>query len=206
MVANLATRHAQLILGLREIKRHRDAGGYADAQQPGLPEAAAALLLVMQYLGMDETAPENLGEPLHRLATALLDVTEGRQPAMLTIPRTPGRPPKGAAEANTMGIGARALDALVASGEEIDQAASRVARAIQATGAAGGKSVTAGTVRGWRERLSAVAAGFSTPDRVPEMALRRWKAPLPPEAGETPADHAAYLLRLLRTSPALRWV
>lgn len=201
MRPDLAARHAKLIEGLRELKRHKAAGGYAKSDPPGLEEASAAIALVIGFLRSDETAEERLIDPFYMLATAMVDISEGKRPEMLTVKRAVQGRQKGAAECNLMGVAALALDRLFAAqGGDLDGAATRVARAVHSAKLPGGARCTKETIKGWRARLMEGAGA-----KVPEMALMRWQAPLPPEAGSTPATQAAYLLERIKNSPALRW-
>ena len=130
--------------------------------------------------------------PFLRLNAALTDLTFGRvsnlfKPANKKI----GRPGVGSSRELLQALAARALSELFEAGEDRDQAAGRIARALKAK-RRDMTNVSAATVVNWRERLmQGPGPGAS------EEAVRQYCMPLPDRFGGTPKLRGETLLKAL---------
>jgi hypothetical protein len=130
--------------------------------------------------------------PLMRLQAAIVDLADGRQSDLFVpVIKKAGNPGKGVAYAMLRGLGARALDELVDSGEPVKQASDRVAKAVR-KGRKDMHDVTGETVKNWRERL------MEGPRGAQDDAWKHYREALPPETGSTSKMRGETLLKSLR--------
>lgn len=128
--------------------------------------------------------------PLLRLNGALSDLTVGRVSTLFKPAKKAGRPVSSQREL-LQAIAARALSELIQAGEDRDQAASRIARALKAK-RRDMSDVSATTVVNWRQRLMQGPGPGASED-----AAQQYCMPLPDHFGETPKSRGEALLKKL---------
>jgi hypothetical protein len=187
---------------MRIAKQNQERGAYDPRLPDGMPQILQVLLALHEYLANSvEVTQEQLQSPLMQLLTAIADLADGRAPELFQpAQRAQNHPGMSVAEANLMGIAALAMDQLMRAGHTRSDAAKAVARTIEAAGHSVPHRFSAATVAGWRDRLRE-GPGV----RTPNVALLRFNAPLPAEAGNTPRIRAEWLLKMICVSVALRW-
>ncbi|MGG5886115.1 hypothetical protein ACLF3G_03175 [Falsiroseomonas sp. HC035] len=171
--------------------------------------ATAALVAVCEFLhSMPQVSSRGLHLPLFRLAQALGDLTNGRQPQLLTaVPIGKGRPRQSIAEDWLVAAAALAVEELLATNISRPQAAQKVGQAIAAAGLlpkTQKERSPAVAALGWRDRLREGPGGSA-----PAGALAIWEYHRQglgqAELGSTPADRAARLINMIRKATPLRW-
>jgi hypothetical protein len=130
--------------------------------------------------------------PLLRLNGALSDLAVGRVSDLLKpAKKKAGRRGVSSQREFLQAMGARTLSELVEAGDDLDLAASRVARALQAK-RRDMSDVSAATVVNWRERLR------QGPGRgASEEAVQQYNMSLPDRFGATPRLRGEALLKAL---------
>lgn len=129
--------------------------------------------------------------PLLRLNAALSDLGVGKVATFLKPAKKIGRPSVGSRREILQALAARALSELIEAGDDQDQAASRIVRALKAKRRDMG-DVSAATVVNWRERL------IQGPGRgASEEAVQQYNMSLPDRFDETPRLRGEALLKAL---------
>lgn len=193
---------AMLYGGLIDAARLEKAGlEYPDAPT-GFMATEAALQAVVAFLqSCDGLMQESAVIPLNRLSVALRDLREGRSPPLLAPAPKNGRASTDHRRAMMIGMAARCLDELMESGERPDTSARTVSDALRKGGAVDAEAVTPTKIKNWRARCRegepAISRGAISPD-----AWKHFREPLPPGMGDTPAQRAASLLKVLREASA----
>ncbi len=165
---------------------------------PPLEPVVATIAALHDFLlAHDFIIGERLHLPTVRIAMGLMDIYNGQR-SPLFEPTHTGKSRKRAVQANVSAVAARALSELVNCDIGLKEAAIMVSRAVHKGKLAGYSKCTASTVQNWRARLEEGEGGAT------DIALQRYRAPLPAEAGDDSAARAEYLLNILRTSVVLR--
>jgi hypothetical protein len=126
------------------------------------------------------------------LKAALEDLTVGKGSDLLKPAKKNGRPPDGSQKGLIQATAARALSEFIAAGDDMNQAAGRIARALCAGHRDMGE-VKAQTVVNWRERL------MRGPGRgASKLAVQRFLAPLK-GFPDMPKERGEILLKALAT-------
>lgn len=194
---------AELITALRAIQELKNVGRTDPSLPDGMYSVMQAISAIYNFLQADNIiASKQLAEPIYRLIASIVDLGDGRQPALLTAKAPAHRPGMGVTEANVMAIAARAMDELMRPDAKHrlgrQEAAERVARIVRKSGLAGSEGITWKTVAGWRDRLREGDGG------APASALERWRTPLPSHVEDTPEGRSAYLMAALSDGTGLR--
>ena len=159
----------------------------------GFMAAESAVDAILVYLqGCDGLMQAGAIAPVLRLRSALRDLQEGRQPDLLRPRSRGGRPDTDHRKAAVIGLAARAMTELIASGLPVTAAAGKVCDAMRSGRAIGWQSVKPTTIRNWRSRCEEGPGA----DIAPE-AIRHYREPLPPGMGDTPGVRANNLLAVL---------
>jgi hypothetical protein len=123
--------------------------------------------------------------PLARLLAAIGDLAEGKVPTMFQPTARPSRRPQMAQiEAMVRGVASRAMSLLIQAGQTEKFAAQRVAAVL------GEKPEI---VQGWRKSITRKRP-------TSPLAREHYQASLPPEAGDTSASQAEFLLKALKAN------
>lgn len=167
------------------------------AANKDLPDGLTSIeRMIMALLTCFSTIPvlreDGALAPLMRLHAAIVDLAAGRQSELFVpVIKKPGNPGKGVAHAAVQGFAARALTELVDSGEPVEQAADRVARAVR-EGRKDMGDVAGKTVKHWRARCKEGPGARG----VPDDALEHYRATL--DIYGTSKSRGEYLLKALR--------
>ena len=170
------------------------------ARQENLRFVAGSFTRVYEFLNQHQMfREESTQRALAMMAAALMDVAGGRSSDLFIPPKPRGRPKKPILETQVMGIAARALTELMEAGVSEDDAAAQVARAARAGRCSGYRKIDVKLVKGWRHRLNQGPA-----PGTPDMALARYKTPLPSIIANDANAKADFLLAILRKNTGLR--
>ncbi|WP_284256680.1 hypothetical protein [Acidocella aquatica] len=184
---------ARLCTSLITSHQHHEAGVEYDGAPSGFAAAEQSLGAVIEYLS---NAPGLLQAgallPLGRLLEALRDLDEGRKVPLLATRTASKRPTTARRRAAMIGMAARCMTELVDSGDTVPLAAKKVCAALKAGEAIDWKKLTVQTVQNWRARCEEGEGADIAPH-----ALLRYREPLPPGMGDTPALRAKSLLLVL---------
>jgi len=126
-----------------------------DAGREGIRIACHA---VVRFIAVTHQEPF-LVAPFMALRMALLDLDKGNANPILDPKVEPGRQSRSSIKKHISLIAATCLEALVAEGDPLKEAASRVARHVLSWRGIGGQPVTFKTVMNWREHYRSLPEG-----------------------------------------------
>lgn len=184
---------------LKELRaagyRRRTRSDSKSADAADLECVAHAVTAVLDFVKQTLPPEQNadmmaLCQSLLAFGAALTDLQNGRAHEMFRCAKKErgGAPPLASGKAVARANAARALDLFVEGGAPLEQAAKRVADAVNARRR--GPRITARQVEKWRETYRAGDRGLPC-----DLGLARFREPLPPEAGETPTEQASWILQ-----------
>jgi hypothetical protein len=134
--------------------------------------------------------------PLLRLKGALDDLAAGNGSDLLKPSKKSGRPADGSRKDLIKAIAARTLQEFIEAGVDVEYAARRVAKALQARRREIGDNVDWKTIVEWRQRL------MRKPGRgASKLAVQRFRAPLGNTFPKTPKERGEALLKAPRGAP-----
>ena len=133
---------------------------FVTGENGGRMGAVFALNSVTEYLqSFQEVSEEGLSLPLTVTSAALADLDDGVQTPMFAVKRKAGRRADSTTRKSMRGYSVVSVELLMQTGLTQNESAKRVAARLKRSGVenlgGGGKDVTARTVMGWRQAISA---------------------------------------------------
>jgi hypothetical protein len=129
----------------------RDKG---DSGREGIRIACRALA---QFIWVRQENPE-LAAPLMALGSALIDVEKGIKNPILYPEASNGSRSRASMKKHLITVASVCLEVLFESGDTLDEAATMVARRVANWRGLGDQTITAGTMRNWRDQQHALPA------------------------------------------------